>query len=141
MKTLLKALLFLVVANYAAGDHYSELVRQADTVKITYFEGDFIKSVFVSDAGWLDSVAKAVDGAVGSSKNEACFCISLPKATFLRNGKEILSLSVHHGNGLRCYCAESSLSGDFAISEQVGKRIELLFMQKIKSSQPSEPTR
>jgi len=149
MKALVSAVIMLVASSIGFGGSTSgsvaadpslalqKLVSDADsaTIRFSFKRGE--REISVSDRQWLDKLASIL-AVAEYRKAEMCFCISTPVISIQENGKEILSLSVHHGDKLRAF-GEGVPGGDFYVGSQTGGAVSDIAMDLCPEEWKKEP--
>jgi hypothetical protein len=149
MKALVSLVIMLVASSAGFGGSTSgdvaadpsiilqKLVSDADsaTIRFSFKRGE--REVSVSDTQWLDRLASILSVAE-YRKAEMCFCVSTPIISIQENGKEVLSLSVHHGDKLRAF-GQGIPGGDFYVGSQTGGAVGDLAMDLCPEEWKREP--
>ncbi len=113
--------------------HLINAAREADSVTIEFYSRTGKEEVTFTDIFWIERLNAAL--AFSSYKPENhCFCVSYPTIRLMRKKETLATLSVHHGEKLRCYAG--SLAGDFLVGAKTGKTIVDLALEKRKPQSP-----
>jgi hypothetical protein len=113
--------------------HLINAARGADAVTIEFYSPSSKEVVTFTDIFWIERLNAAL--AFSSYKPQShCFCVSYPTIRLMRKKEILATLSVHHGEKLRCYAG--SLSGDFLVGAKTGKTIVDLANEKRKPQSP-----
>ena len=149
MKALVSLVIMLVASSVGFGGSTSvdvvvdpslvlqKLVSDADsaTIRFSFKRGE--REICVSDRQWLDRLASILSVAE-YRKAAMCFCASTPVISVRKNGKEVLSLSVHHGDKLRAF-GEGVPGGDFYVGSQTGGAVGDIAMELCPEEWKREP--
>jgi hypothetical protein len=137
MKSLITSVLILLSPGWVVGgvsvnegspaETLARLVRDADSVKIRYLMKFTEDEVEFSDPEWTGRLADRL-GSSSYRRRSPCLCISFPELRFVKEGKVVLVLSVHHGNALRA--SFDGPSGDFLIGEATGGAVGSAMAEK-----------
>lgn len=94
------------------------MVRGAERAVVSRLQGNRFVAIHVIDPAWMEQVARVLERA-SFQKADPCFCITPGVHFYL--GDRHLSLSVHHGDQLRC--SSSAVCGDFFMGEESGRQL------------------
>lgn len=113
--------------------HLINVARDADAVSIEFYVRGGKEEVTFTDPFWIERLNAALAFSSYTPQNH-CLCVSYPTIRLLRQKETIATLSVHHGEKLRCYAG--ALSGDFLVGARTGKTIVDLANEKRNKSTP-----
>lgn len=113
--------------------HLINAAREADAVTIEFYSPSGKEVVTFTDVFWIERLNAALAFSSYKPQNH-CFCVSYPTIRLMRKKEILATLSVHHGEKLRCYAG--SLSGDFLVGAKTGKTIVDLANEKRKPQSP-----
>lgn len=113
--------------------HLINAAREADAVTIEFYSPSGKEVVTFTDVFWIERLNAALAFSSYKPQNH-CLCVSYPTIRLMRKKETLATLSVHHGDKLRCYAG--SLSGDFLVGTKTGKTIVDLANEKREKPTP-----